>query len=266
VVWLELAYEHRNHFALVGALLALGSLLARLAQRLALRPTAQAGLCTALLIALAGGTALRAQSWSSNIALARAGTQAAPLSARAWIELCDALIQAGGGAVPGNPNLDAATSACASGADLRPDTLNSLTLLTVLKTVRGEVTAADWARLQQRLASVRLSWDNARAPLILLHYAGQGVALDKAQVLAAMATLDQRSALKPHTLVYIGEALVKDFDEPDAAMPYFLKALAAVPPGDPYARELADDLRARGRPDLAQKIDDAASPARGPSR
>lgn len=266
VVGLELAYEHRNHFALIGALLALGSLLARLAQRLALRPTAQAGLCVALLIALACGTVLRAQSWSSNIALARAGTQAAPLSARAWIELCDALIQAGGGAIPANPHLDEAVAACAAGAEARPDTLNSLTLLTVLKTVRGEVTAADWDRLQQRLATVRLSWDNARAPLILLHYASQGVALDKAQVLAAMAALDQRSALKPHTLVYIGEALLNALNEPDAAVPYFLKALAAVPPGDPYAHELADQLRARGRPDLAQKIDDAASPARGPSR
>ncbi len=261
VVGLELAYEHRNHFALIGALLALGSLLAQLAQRLALRPTAQAGLCVALLIALACGTALRAQSWNSNISLARAGTQAAPLSARAWIELCDAQIQAGGGAIPTNPLLDEAVAACAAGAKARPDTLNSLTLLTVLKTVRGEVTAADWARLQQRLATVRLSWDNARAPLILLHYASQGVALDKAQVLAAMATLDQRTALQPHTLVYIGEVLLKALGQPDAAMPYFLKALAAVPPGNPYARELADALRARGRPELAQRIEQTALPA-----
>jgi len=44
VVGLELAYEHRNHFALIGAVLAIASVLASLGRRAALRPMAQVGI------------------------------------------------------------------------------------------------------------------------------------------------------------------------------------------------------------------------------
>ena len=40
VIGLELAYEHRNHFALIGAVLAVGSVLMQLGAHLQLRPAA----------------------------------------------------------------------------------------------------------------------------------------------------------------------------------------------------------------------------------
>lgn len=260
VVGLELAYEHRNHFALIGAVLALGGLLAQVCQRLRLRPAVQASLCVALLAALGGATVQRAHDWRSNVSLALASAAAAPGSPRAWIELCASQFKAGGGVVQNNSRLDDAIDACASGADAEPDTLNSLALLVVLKTVRGDVSAQDWQRFQQRLGSAHMSWDNIRAPLIFGHYASQGVTLDKDQVLAALASLDRRVSLRPHTLVSIGHSIMNDFGEPGLAVPYFVRALEAVPPGDPFARELAADLRAKGRPDLAETIERVGLP------
>src|SRR5690606_7621578 len=136
VVGLELVFEHRNHFALIGAVLAIGGLLAEAGQRLRLRPAVGAAACAALLVALAGGTLVRANSWGSTLEIARAGTQAAPHSGRAWVELCASHFRAGGGAVAGNPRLDAAIDACRKGADAAPQSLNSLTLLVVLETLR----------------------------------------------------------------------------------------------------------------------------------
>lgn len=261
VVGLELAFEHRNHFALIGVVLAVGSLLVEAGQRLSPRPLVQAGVCTVLLAALGSATAIRAHDWRSNVSLARASTQAAPGSARAWIELCDAYFNAGGGVqVRPNPHLDDAIGACASGVDAAPGSLNSLVLLTVLKTVRGDVSAQDWARLQARLKTARMSWDNARAPLILTHYASLGVPLDRPQVLQALATLDRRTTLGPSQLAYIGDSLVKAWSEPELAMPYYLRAIRLAP-GDPFADELARELRDQGRPDLAREIEHAGRPA-----
>lgn len=258
VVALELAFEHRNHFALIGAVLAIGSLLGSVSQRIGLRIALQAGLCAALLVALGTATAMRAHDWRSNVSLAKASAQAAPGSPRAWIELCDAYFIAGGGAqARPNPHLDEAIGACTSGAEAAPDSLNNLVLLTVLKTVRGDVSAQDWARLQARLKTAPMSGDNARAPLILTHYASLGVPLDRQQVLQALAALDKRTTLSPSTLAYIGDSLLKAWSEPELAMSYYLRAIAGVAPGDPFAAELAAELRGMDRPDLAREIEQA---------
>jgi len=258
VVGLELAFEHRNHFALIGAVLAVGSLLAGVGERFRMRPLAQTGLCAALLLALGSAAAMRSHDWRSNVSLAKASTQAAPGSPRAWVELCDAYFIAGGGVqTRPNPHLDAAIGACASGAEAAPGSLNSLVLLTVLKTIRGDVSTQDWARLQARLNAAHMSWDNARAPLILTHYASLGVPLDRQQMLQALATLERRTDPGPSRLVYIGDSLMKAWSEPDLAMPYYLKAIARIPRGDPFVGELAADLRDKGRPDLARIIEQA---------
>src|SRR3546814_9182994 len=67
VVGLELAFEHRNHFALIGMVLAIGSLLAHASQRLRIRPAMQAMVCPLLLACLCGATLLRAHDWRSKL-------------------------------------------------------------------------------------------------------------------------------------------------------------------------------------------------------
>lgn len=262
VVALELAFEHRNHFALIGAVLAVGSLLARAYTRLRLSSNTQVLLCALLLLALSSGTWLRAHSWSNAISLISAATQAAPKSARAWVELCDAHFVAGGGNVPNNRHLDDAIEACEQGTANVPDSLNSPALLIALKTLRGDVSIRDWTLFESRLASVRMSGDNMRAPLILAHYAGNGIAVDKHRLLRTLATLDRRAKLSPTTLAFIGSTIKDALAEPDLAMPYFIKALSNAPLGDPFAFQLHEDLVGMGRPDLAALIEPQAPAAR----
>lgn len=255
VVGLELAYEHRNHFALIGVVLAVGSLLACAGERIRLTPAMQAVVCATLLVAMGGATLSRAHDWRSTLTLARAGTEAAPQSPRAWVQLCSSLFKAGGEVVPDNPRLDEAILACSSGVGSSPDTLNSYALLLVLKTLRGDVSPQDWAGFQHRLSLARMSWDNGRAPMILTHYAGLGVSMDRQQVLAALATLAQRSGSDRSTFMSIGRAILNDLAEPDQALPYFLRAVETMPPGDPFPWQLAADLRAVGKPDLAEAVE-----------
>src|SRR3546814_17791328 len=93
---------------------------------------------------------LRAHSWHSNLTLARASTEAAPTSARAWIRLCGSYFESGGGAVRDNPFLDEAIEACSNGATLAPYELKHPALLLVLTTPRGELTPQNWGGFKTR--------------------------------------------------------------------------------------------------------------------
>jgi hypothetical protein len=255
VVALELAFEHRNHFALIGAVLAIGSLLAAVAQRFSLHPAVTGIACGALLVALAGATMLRAHTWASASGIASMGTQAAPASGRAWVQLCSSQFMAGGGAVAGNPRLDEAINTCEQGTRAAPQSLNSLTLLVVMKTLRGDAAPRDWDRLQQRMRTVYMSDDNTRVFLILVAHARMGVKLDKQELLETLDILLERGNFGPVNRANLGVFVLVDLNEADRALPYFIKSIETRPPNDPFPAQLAAELRSRGRPDLAERIE-----------
>ena len=254
VIGLELAFEHRNHFALIGAVLAIGGLLMEAADRLRLPPRAGAATTVAILAALGSATAARAHDWRNNLALGQASSAAAPHSARAWILLCSTYFKQGGGPTPQNTGLDPAIDACSKGAELAPYSLNNVALLIVLKTLRGDIAPADWARFQQRLQIVQMSWDNERAPMILTHHWAQGVKLDKAQLLDAMDILVQRGNLQASNIAAAGYFIMDNMGEPDRAMPFFIQAIKKSPPTDPFPMHISQQLHEKGRADLAEKI------------
>ncbi|MBD9469954.1 hypothetical protein [Pseudoxanthomonas sp. PXM01] len=268
VIALELAFEHRNHFALIGAVLAIGSLLAAAFRRIDIKPLVQAGACIFLLVALSTATLLRAHSWRSSLSLAEANAQHAPLSARAQIALCAEYFEVGGGVTPNNPRLDDAIASCEAGTTAAPESLNNPALLIVLKTLRGDITQADWDLFQQRLQAVHMTWDNRRAPNILIYHFRKGVALDKRELLKVLDTLIERAppSEEPFSMVSRGYFVLNDLGEPDLAMPYFIRAIEAAAPQDPFPQQLAGELRDKGRPDLAEKVERAGLSRRGAPR
>ena len=262
VIGLELAFEHRNHFALAGGVLATGSLLAQAARRL--QPSRNMQIATSVLVlsALAGITLIRAGSWHDRLSLANTVTRYAPLSARAWVQLCAGEYETGGGAVKHNPRIDAAIEACTKGTSAVPASLNNAALLVVLKTLKGNVSGSDWDLFQQRLETVHMSLDNCRAPQILSYNHRQGVAVDKRRLLQALETMARRCDQKPFEAASIGYFVMNDLAEPDAAMPYFLRAIGSAPPNDPFPVQLAQELRQKNRPDLAKRIEQLAASRR----
>src|SRR5690606_15488547 len=200
VIGLELAFEHRNHFALIGAVLAVGALLAHLGTRVGLPTLAGGAGIAVLLVALGTATLLRAHDWRSNLDLHRASAASAPGSARAWVALCAERFNAGGGAVSGNPFLDDAIAACETGTVSAPHALNNFALLIALKSLRGDVTQQDWERYRQQIESVRMSWDNRRSIQILIYRSRNGIALDKGQMLETLASVTRHASFEPYQL------------------------------------------------------------------
>lgn len=247
VIGLEMAFEHRNHFALIGAVLAAYDALFWAGHRLRISPHAQAAVAAAALLGLGGATLSRAHDWRGAIPLARSITQAAPGSSRAWNDLCLFTLKAGGGIEAAhNPRLDEAIDACASGANADPKAISNLAMLLALKSARGDATPADWQRFQRGLGAVPMTLDNARTPFVLAYYAGLGVPMDKQQIRQALDLMLQRTGASPEQLVQAGYAVLYELKQPEEAMPYFVRAIEATPSDDSLALNLAAELQANG--------------------
>lgn len=257
VLGLELAFEHRNHFALIGVVLAAGSLLAEASQRLRLPPVAQAGLITALLMAMGGATLLRSSTWRDNLTLLRTSAEIAPNSARVWFSLCGNYFLQGGGVAAGrgNPSLDLAIDTCSKGSDAVPYAINSPALLVVMKTIRGDVSPGDWEYLQRRMETVPMTFDNRWSSRILTTNFAKGVKLDKQQLIRVLDTLARRAPLTRDEFTTLGYFVMDNMAEPDAAISYFTKAIGTAQVHDPFPGKLAAELKVMGHPDLATRIE-----------
>ena len=255
IIGLELAFEHRNSFALIGAVLAIGSVLAHAGQRLRLRPAAQASICIAILIGLASGALLRASTWSEKLTFSRTSTVLAPHSARAWYELCMNYIESGGEINARNPNITKAIDACSKGTIAAPYALNNPAILIVLKTLHGNITPQDWNLFHERLNTVSMGWENQRAPAVFAYYTHQGIPLDKQEMLKAFTELSHRIDIPPYNSASLGYFIMNELHEPDQAMPYFTIALNAANPMDTFPQQLAKELREKHRPDLAEEVE-----------
>ncbi|HEY4529474.1 MAG TPA: hypothetical protein VIG97_03970, partial [Luteimonas sp.] len=251
VMNLELAFEHRNHFPLVGIVMALADLLALAAKRLRWRAVATVPACVLLLAAMAGTTIVRARAWHSEIEFARNSARIAPDSGRAWQTLCVAHYELGGGGTSAdNPYLAKAIAACSRGAEVAPHSLTSQTILIVLKGIQGSLTQGDWDLYLDRIGRAAMTPEDASRIWVILNYVRLGVSMDDSQVLAAIDGFQRRVPFPAIESSAIGYFILGHTRQPDRAYPYFAHAVqTTVDPS--FATELIADLRNEGRREWA---------------
>lgn len=253
VIGLELAFEHRNHFPLIGMVLATGDLLMVTASRLELRWNHLALATSGLLLALGSATVIRAQAWGSPIGFFEYETKIAPTSVRAWNALCIELYRAGGGATAINPNLDRAIATCSHAASLNTKNVSSLTYLLTYKTVRGSITKQDWQLYLKNLDEQPLNGTNSLSIWILIRNARGGIALDEPHLLRAIDVANKHYAYSTIEYASLGYFILGHTAQPERAYRYFTKAiLTSMDPS--FARGLISDLEKEGKAELASRL------------
>ena len=254
VIGLEQAFEHRNHFPLIGVVLAAGDLLALLCTRLNLRWATSVTICAAFLILLASAAAIRASSWSSGLSIAQTSTQLAPTSARAWNSLCLTWFDLGGGTKHGNPHLDKAIAACNQGAEVDKNSIIGLTNVISFKIMQGSITPADWNHYQSRLEQVPMTSENASAIWVILNRARDGMKIDGDQMLKAIEITNRRRPYGAIESAAIGYFILGHTERPEMASPYFARAVQIAK--DPaFSQGIINDLRSEGQTKLAQQLE-----------
>lgn len=254
VVPLELAFEHRNHFPLIGVVLATGDLAALLASRFHFRPAPLAAACVLLLGGLSSATAIRANSWDSDLKLAQTSTRLAPSSTRAWNQLCVAYFNLGGGDKADNPYLDKAISACDRGAEADRNSIKTVTNIIAMKAIQGSLSPVDWDRYLERLRHVTMTPENASSIWVILNKARDGAPMDENRLLEAIETVSQRRPPKPVESAAMGYFILGHTQQPDKAYPYFARAVQSAK-NPSFATGLIDELRKDGHPAWADSLE-----------
>lgn len=252
VLNLELAFEHRQQWPLVGVLMASADLACLTLDRLRLSRGLPALLSLLLVVTLSGLTVLRASTWGDPFLFAMQGPVWAPESARAWHLLCKTYYHRSGGDAE-HPLYGFAVNSCQRAAAL-PGALAPLVDLITLKTVQGQDIAADWSLLQDRLQHGVISPEGRDVLNSLLANAAKDVPLDPKQMSLAIQAFAGRTTLSTVELANMANYLLVHAGEADRAYAFYLKAIRSARPGDPLVERILDNLSHQGMEEWARRL------------
>jgi hypothetical protein len=222
VVNLELAFEHRNYFALLGALLAIGALFARFTtdpNRGVVRMSVAAAL-----LALAALAMIRSATWGDPLLLASEMAASNPLSARASNDLAEQYMNLGG------DNADSPFYYMAEQEFERGSRLASASPLTeqgllILAAAAGQTAKPEWwDSLQAKLEQRPIGPQERMAVVGLLRQREKGLPIDDRRLAQAYTVLLERHPAPAHIHAQFGDHAINQLGDAALAQSLFLKA------------------------------------------
>lgn len=242
VVPLELAFEHRNYFALLGVLLVIAEGIRHIPVRDG--PGIKVAGIAAVLLTMGFLGAIRSATWGEKLLLATEHASVNPDSPRALQDLGIAYYEMSGGSAD-SPFFSFAMQtfereAALPRSGILPD--QSLLLLHAKYELPGA--SAIWDRLIEKLKNRPLSVETLTAFYGLIEQRYKGVALDDRRLTDAILVLLDRGVMMPHKYAEIGDYLLRYADEPELAAKAFANAvLLSMGQGDEaYARKVLSAL------------------------
>lgn len=254
VIGLELAFEHRNHFPLIGAVLALGDLFAVFFDHAEGGRALGASLIFLLLFAAGLMCITRAEVWGDSLRLAKHGVANAPYSERAWAFLCGAYFERSGQKSESS-ELDLAIETCQKGAAQLPHSALLMNNVVIYKTLKGTVTEEDWKLFLVRLRQVNMTVQNKGILWVTLsnaerrRYNNEDAVLETIEIITGKATLHSAEYLRVAAYIF------NETSQPTKAFPYLERAIEQARPGDPAIRKMLGELNEAGRGDWVERLE-----------
>ncbi|GAB2502182.1 hypothetical protein [Lysobacter humi (ex Lee et al. 2017)] len=252
VVNLELAFEHRNHFPLIGALIAVGALAAELFARFRMRHWVPGAACALAIAGVSAATAIRAQQWGEPSRFAALGVELAPRSIRAWSDLCTHQFDL---SVDGTDSqkLARAITTCERGAAATRSPQLLFNVI-VYKTIAGRPTRGDWPVFLKQLEAAPPSAELEGIYHAILKNVDHGFPLDPAGTVQALHIVARRTPLSDVQYVHIATYVYKNGANPESALPFLEQAVRIAPPGSPLIDRVLVNLTAAGRSDWVDHL------------
>lgn len=232
VLGLELVFEHRNHFPMIGAILATTDMCAVLLSFARHQHKAVGiAICMLALIGCGVGTLQRATDWGDPLRFAQKSVEIAPDSGRAWVDLCQIHFNNSSGR-PADPSFNKAVVACQYGGT-HTGSVMALVNAIILKSTRGDITTDEWDHFLERLRTTTLTPENRGIAMTLINNANQGVNLDLSKVLTAIDIMDEQSRFSPGDSLVIVRFILTQDQHPARACAYLERAALLIPSDDP---------------------------------
>lgn len=252
VIPLELAFEHRNHFPLIGIVLAVGDLCAAIWQYGRIRLHYLVVMLTAAFLFLGGMTVSRAYAWGEPLRFAERAVEIAPGSPRAWLELCTSYFDLNELNVDG-PYLDLAIETCQKGAE-KTGSPSLLSNVVIFKTIKGSVTDSDWQRFLTRLREERLSEQNRGIVWVTLDNVDRNIPLDEKGVMDTIEISASKTTWSPAEYLRVATYIFNETHEPIKAFAYMQRAVELSEPEDPAVQGLLQQLSGAGLHDWVDRL------------
>lgn len=252
VIPLELVFEHRNYFALLGVVIAMAGL-ARLVP--ASVGTSVPAICTVLLIAgLAGLCAVRAATWGNPLLLATDLVARNPGSPRASNDLATLYI-AYSGSDPGSPFFSFGQREFERGAALpNSSPLAEQGLILMAATTGQQVDDAWWDSLIAKLGSRPIGPQESMAVVGLMNQHYDGIELDKHRLSEAYATLLARGGGSVQMYLQYADFLLVHMEDRQEATRYYVEAMDASGMTPDYALRIMAAMVADGKGDIVEAM------------
>lgn len=252
VVGLELVFEHRNHFPLIGALLAIADLLLFFWQRLELtsRSAAPALLCITALLSAA--TASHAHTWGDSVRHGQKLIELLPDSTRAWTQLGGAHFDRYK-ATKGEEHLIKAIETTELGlTHIASPSLASN--LVIYKSTLGSVTNSDWERFHRLLRDSPYSWQSKFVVWTLMSNAERGLYVDGERVIDSIEILGEKTRLRASESLRMAVFIFKSSQQ-ERALPFFVRFVEAPDAESAEVDRIIGELRNSDRADWAQQLE-----------
>ena len=253
VLGLELVFEHRNHFPLIGIVLALFDAFTALAGDPRRGRALGMAACGLALVGCGIGTCTRSYDWGNPLRFAQRSTELAPTSSRAWVDLCRIHFDLSQSS-PKNPEFGRAIEVCQQGGE-RAGSVMALSNAIILKSVRGDASTQDWDRFLELLRKGVLTPENRAIAMVLIDNANHGVELDLDKALAAIEIIGKRHRFPPRDNVMIARFILEQTQYPEQAYPYLELAVKDASRDSALVTELLEELQAKGRSDWAERLE-----------
>lgn len=254
VIRLELVFEHRNYFALLGVLLALAALVRRIPVRAGSSAGALAIGCVVLGFGLL--TTIRSATWGDPLLLASDLVAKNPGSPRASSDLAT-LWAAMSDSQPNSPFFRIAMLEFERGSQLPgASPLPEQGLILMAATTGQPVDPAWWDRIEHKLRTRPISPQETMAVMGLAQQRYEGIELDDARLSALFEILLERRPNNIRLRVNYAHFLLTKRGDKDQAVDQFARAIAAADrTGDSaYGERIVASLISDGYTDVASVI------------
>ena len=244
VIALELAFEHRNYFAILGVLLAATDLVRRIPMRDG--PALKRVAIGAVVVGFGLLAFIRASTWGDRFLLATELADSNPGSARASTDLAAIYLEMTDG-YPNSPFNDFAIREFERGSLLPGASIISDQGLILATTRAGRpVDPAQWDRLIDKVRNGTLSPETSGALFGLLQNRYRGVALDDDKLIDAFLAYFKRVQLPPYSYAQFGDYVLVKVGDQDLADQAFVMAIEHSQDHPEYARQVVETLREDG--------------------
>ena len=244
VINLELAFEHRNHFPLIGAVLVFFEIFRYLCVRYKIRSQSAIFGLGVICACLMTATSIRAYAWGEPLRFAKWSTKVAPYSARAWLELCTTYSEQGM-YDKNSPYLDLAIDTCLQGAKLTkaPALFSNIV---IFKTIKENVTKEDWDSYLDNLSRAPMSAQNKQTIWVMMNNVDRKLPLDEKGMIAAIDIFSRRTVFEPNEYLRLAAYLFNETHEPGKAFYLLKRATELSPPDDPAIAKMLTELEEVG--------------------